>query len=117
MCSGLADEVGSLDEVVVIVAAEHRTTPRELSELLTDLREAVPAPAYQRLASAAVALRVKGWSDHSIALEFGVTDKTIAKAIRWLWAGHRHRAATPRRRPDRGRFRKITLGTLYRDFR
>ncbi len=43
------------------------------------LRDAVPAPAYQRLASAAADLRLKGWSHHSIALEFGVTGKTIAR--------------------------------------
>lgn len=48
------------------------------------LRETDPAPAYQRLAGVAAALRVKGWSDHAIAVKFGVTDKTIAKAIRWL---------------------------------
>ena len=48
------------------------------------LRDTVPAPLYQRLAGAAAALRAKGWSDHAIAVEFGVTDKTIGKAIRWL---------------------------------
>ncbi|MCY3818903.1 MAG: hypothetical protein OXH52_06000 [Gammaproteobacteria bacterium] len=48
------------------------------------LRDAVPAPAYQRLAPKAAALRLEGWRDHAIAVEFGVTDKTIAKAIRWL---------------------------------
>ena len=41
-------------------------------------------PPYQRLAGVAAALRVKGWSDHAIAVKFGVTDKTIAKALRWL---------------------------------
>ena len=30
------------------------------------------------------AFRAMGWSDHSIAVEFGVTAQTIAKAIRWL---------------------------------
>ena len=45
-----------------------------------------PAPAYQRLAAAVADLRLNGWSDHSIAVEFGVTGKTIAKAIRWLRA-------------------------------
>ena len=50
------------------------------------LRDPVPPPAYQRLASAAADLRLKGWSDQSIAVEFGVTGKTIAKAIRWLRA-------------------------------
>ena len=48
------------------------------------LRGTVPAPLYQRLADAAAALGAKGWSDHAIAVEFGVTDKTIAKAIRCL---------------------------------
>ena len=46
-------------------------------------------PLYQRLAALATALRASGLSDHPIAVDFGVTDKTIAKAIRWL-----------RRRPD-----------------
>ena len=41
-------------------------------------------PPYQRLAGAAAALRASGWSDHAIAVDFGVTDETIAKAIRWL---------------------------------
>ena len=50
------------------------------------LRDTVPAPVYQRLAFAAAILRAKGWNDHSIAVEFRVTDKTIAKAIRWLHA-------------------------------
>ena len=50
------------------------------------LRSAVPAPAYQSLAPAVPHLPLNGWSDHSIALEFGVTGKTIAKAIRWLRA-------------------------------
>ena len=48
------------------------------------LRDATRAPAYQHLAPAATALRGAGWSDHLIAVEFGVTDKTIAKAVRWL---------------------------------
>ena len=49
-----------------------------------DLRDRVPAPAYRRLAETAGALRAEGWSDHAIAVECGVTDKTITKAIRWL---------------------------------
>ena len=48
------------------------------------LRDTVPAPASQRLAPWAADLRLKGWSDHSIAVEFGVSDKTIAKAICWF---------------------------------
>ena len=48
------------------------------------LRETVPAPAYQRLAGIAAALRVKDWTDHAIAVKFGVTDKTISKAIEWF---------------------------------
>ena len=50
------------------------------------LRDFVPLPAYQRLAPVAAALRAKGRSDHSIAVELGLTDKTIAKAIRWFLA-------------------------------
>ena len=61
---------------------------RTLAVLLLEqvLRDAVSAPAYQRLAPAAADLRLNGWSDHSIAVELGVTGKTIAKAIRWLRA-------------------------------
>ena len=44
------------------------------------------APAYQCLAGPAAAFRAMGWSDHSIAVELRVTDKTVAKAIRWLGA-------------------------------
>ena len=40
-------------------------------------------PAYQRFAPRAFLLRTQGWSDHSIAVQFRVTDKTISKAIRW----------------------------------
>ena len=40
----------------------------------------------QRLADAARAFRATGRSDHSIAVEFGVSDKTVANAIRCLRA-------------------------------
>ena len=55
------------------------------SEPDSALRGSAAAPAYhRRLARAAVALRVRGRSDRSIAVEFGETDKPIAKAIRRL---------------------------------
>ena len=34
-------------------------------------------------------MRRRGHSAHAIALEIGVTDKTVAKAIRWYAAGGR----------------------------
>ena len=49
-----------------------------------DLRDSVQVPVYQRLAGPAAALRAAGRSDRSIAVEFGVSDKTIAKAVRWF---------------------------------
>ena len=48
------------------------------------LQDPAAVPAYQRLAGRAAGFRVMGWSDHSIAVQLDVTDKTIAKAIRWL---------------------------------
>ena len=48
------------------------------------LRETASAPAYQRLAGLPATLRVNRWSDPAIAVKFGVTDKTIAKAVRWF---------------------------------
>ena len=50
----------------------------------TPLREVTDPPIYQRIAPEAARLREAGLSDHAIAVDFGVTDKTIAKAIRWL---------------------------------
>ena len=47
---------------------------------------ALPAPQYQRLASAAAAVRATGRSDHSIAVEFGVADRKVGRAIRSLGA-------------------------------
>jgi DNA-binding NarL/FixJ family response regulator len=41
-------------------------------------------PAYQAIASKALQLRELGLSDRVIAARLGVTDKTVAKAIRWL---------------------------------
>jgi len=46
----------------------------EISELL----------AYQRIARKALHLRELALSDRAIAVRLGVTDKTAAKAIRWL---------------------------------
>jgi hypothetical protein len=41
-------------------------------------------PAYQRIAQEALHLRELGLSSRAIAVRLGVTDKTAAKAIRWL---------------------------------
>ena len=41
-------------------------------------------PAYQKIARKALHLRELALSDRAIAVRLGVTDKTAAKAIRWL---------------------------------
>jgi hypothetical protein len=41
-------------------------------------------PAYRKIARKALHLRELGLSDRAIAVRLGVTDKTAAKAIRWL---------------------------------
>jgi DNA-binding transcriptional regulator YhcF (GntR family) len=41
-------------------------------------------PAYQKIARKALHLRELVLSDRAIAVRLGVTDKTAAKAIRWL---------------------------------
>ena len=48
------------------------------------LCEVTAPPIYQRIAPEAARLRELGLSDHAIAVRFGVTDKTAAKAIRWF---------------------------------
>ena len=46
------------------------------------LVETSELPAYQRIAPKALHLRELGLSDRVIAMRLGVTDKTVAKAIR-----------------------------------
>ena len=58
-----------------LATRNERTRTVAVLPLEAVLRDAVPASAYQRLAPAAGDLRLKGWSDHSIAVEFGVTDR------------------------------------------
>ena len=41
-------------------------------------------PVYQRIAPKALHLRELGLHNATIARRLGVTDKTVAKAIRWL---------------------------------
>ena len=48
------------------------------------LVETSEPPRYQRIARKALHLRELGLSDRAIALRLNVTDKTTAKAIRWL---------------------------------
>jgi hypothetical protein len=48
------------------------------------LVETSAPPAYQQVAKKALHLRELGLSDRTIAGRLGVTDKTVAKAIRWL---------------------------------
>lgn len=43
---------------------------------------------YQQIGERAAALRRFGLPDSSIARALGVTDKTVAKAIRWRDSGH-----------------------------
>ena len=42
-------------------------------------------PIYQRIAPKAVQLQQLGMSDSAIARGLGVTDKTVTKAIEWLF--------------------------------
>jgi hypothetical protein len=44
-------------------------------------------PFYQRIAPEALRLQQLGLSDRLIAARLGVTDKTVAKGIRWLREG------------------------------
>jgi hypothetical protein len=48
------------------------------------LVETSELPAYQAVALKALHLRQLGLSDRAIARRLSVTDKTAAKAIRWL---------------------------------
>jgi hypothetical protein len=48
------------------------------------LVETAEPSVYQRIAETAMHLRELGLSDRVIAARLGVTDKTVAKAIRWL---------------------------------
>jgi len=48
------------------------------------LVEAADLPAYQRAAPGALYPRQPGLSDRAIAVRRGVTEKTAARAIRWL---------------------------------
>ena len=48
------------------------------------LFDTTPPPVYQRIALKAVHLEQLGLSLTSIARMLSVTDKTVAKAIRWL---------------------------------
>lgn len=47
------------------------------------LVESVPTPSYQQIAEKADRLRELGMSNRAIAVALGVTDKTVAKALRW----------------------------------
>ncbi len=48
------------------------------------LLDTSPPPIYQRIARKALHLRELGLSDAAIARRLGLTDKTVAKGIRWL---------------------------------
>ncbi len=52
------------------------------------LLETAEAPAYQRIAQEAKHLQQLGLSLSRIAKHLGVTDKTVAKAIRWVSSRH-----------------------------
>lgn len=61
------------------------------------LVETCEPPAYQRIARKALQLRELGLRDRVIAARLGVTDKTVAKGIRWLreMAVRRERSGAP----------------------
>jgi hypothetical protein len=46
-------------------------------------------PIYQQIAPKAFQLQQVGMSSVAIAKRLGVTDKTVAKAVAWLWRGGR----------------------------
>lgn len=48
------------------------------------LVETAERPVYQRIARKALRLRELGLTDRVIAVGLGATDKTVAKAVRWL---------------------------------
>jgi len=48
------------------------------------LVETLPAPRYQQIATEAARLSQLGFSRGRIAASLSVTDKTVAKALRWL---------------------------------
>jgi transposase len=43
------------------------------------------APVYQQIAPKAVQLQQLGMSNSAIAKRLKITDKTVAKAVAWLW--------------------------------
>ena len=51
------------------------------------LLETRPSFAYQRIAREAVRLRALGMPNCAIAVQLGVTDKTVAKACHWVQKG------------------------------
>ena len=79
--------VGSTRGLVVrIVAPTRNACIRTLAGLPieVELRRVRARPRYQLIAERAVWLRGLGYPDSLIALCIGVTDKTVAKAIRWF---------------------------------
>lgn len=42
-----------------------------------------PPPSYQRIAPKVIVLQQRGFSDSLIGRRLGVSDKTVAKAIKW----------------------------------
>jgi len=52
--------------------------------LKVPLLDTSPPPVYQRIARKALHLRELGLANAAIGQRLGVTDKTVAKGIRWL---------------------------------
>ena len=59
------------------------------------LLETAQPPAYQRIALQVKHLRQLGFSLSRIARQLGVTDKTVAKAVRWMSSMHSREADGP----------------------
>ena len=86
------DSETALYQKMAVVSEGGRSSPTRSESLRTFVRlplaelleEPQPMPVYQRIAARARELRLQGRSDHSIAVEFGVADQTVAKAIRWF---------------------------------
>jgi hypothetical protein len=74
----------------VAVAAHTWTLPQEIrtfSEIPVEaaILDAGAAPVYQQIAAKAFQLQQPGMSNMAIAKRLGVMDKTMAKAMAWLW--------------------------------
>ena len=84
-------ESGEAPDLAIRSTPSRRSRPRTQSirtaaavPFEVALVETEGRPTYQRIARRALQPRKLGLSDRAIAVWLGVTDKTAAKALRWL---------------------------------